>query len=152
MVIDRKQKLGETLVRVINKIVENQKKPRRYGLEELLYPSEIHTIMLIGKNRGSGVTDLAARAGITKGAISQMVNKLETKGLIKKYANPDNNAKVVLELTNKGKVAFYSHERLHEAMDQELYSFLDSLSKERMTILEDFFELLERGTDKRSET
>ena len=97
--------MGETFVRVLNKTIENQKRPRKYGLEELLYQSEIHTIMLIGKNKGLGVTELAAKAGITKGAISQMVNKLETKGLIKKYTNPENNAKVVVELTNKGKVA-----------------------------------------------
>lgn len=139
-------------MRVLNKIIENQKRPRKYGLEELLYQSEIHTIMLIGKNKGLGVTELAAKAGITKGAISQMVNKLETKGLIKKYTNPENNAKVVVELTNKGKVAFFSHERFHEEIDSELYSFLDSLSLNKLAVLEDFFELLEKGIDKRSET
>ena len=150
--IDRKQRVSETLVRVLNKYVENQKKPRKYGLEELLYPAEMHMIMLIGNNRESGVMELARKAGITKGAVSQMVKRLENKELITKSADPDNSKRVVLELTSKGKVAYYYHRKLHEDMDGELFTFLDGLNQTKLKALEDFFMLFERGIDKRSET
>jgi DNA-binding MarR family transcriptional regulator len=150
--IDRKQRVSETLVRVLNKYVENQKKPRKYGLEERLYPAEIHMIMLIGDNKGSGVMDLSEKAGITKGAVSQMLKRLENKDLIEKGGDPDNSKKIVLKLTNRGNVAYYYHKKLHEEMDGELYAFLDSLSQMKLKALEDFFMLFEKGIDKRSET
>ena len=149
---DRKRQFAEILLRVLNKFLENQKRPRRYGLDELLYPAEIHMVMLIGENRGAGVTELATKAGITKGAVSQMANRLANKGLIKKSTDPENNSRVILELTNKGKVAFYSHERFHEETDREFFAYLDGLTPKKMATLERFLGLLEKGIDKRSET
>jgi len=150
--IERKKKFAETLVRILNKYVENQKRPRKYGLDEMLYPAEIHMIMLIGNNKSSGVMALAKKAGITKGAVSQMVKRLENKGLIKKSVHPNNAKMIVLNLTNKGNVAYYYHKRLHEKMDKALYEFMDGLTSPKIKVLEDFFALFEEGIDKRSET
>ena len=111
---DRIEILSETLLRILNKLLENQKRPRYYGLKELLYPAEMHLISLIGDNPGLGVTELAHKGGVTKGAISQIAQKLVKKRLITKMSDPDNGTRVLFELTNKGKVAFYSHERMHE--------------------------------------
>jgi len=144
--------LAERLARIFNKYAENQKRPREYGLDEPLYPSEIHTLMLIGNKPGSGVTDLAKRAGITKGAVSQMIKRLENKELITRSPNPDNKRKVILNLTNKGKVAYYSHEKYHEESDRELLAFLRGLSRSRLRLLEEFLVLIEKGVDKRFET
>lgn len=144
--------LGESLVRIFNKMIENQKIRRKYGLDELLYPAEIHTIMMIGERKNSGVSGLARKAGITKGAVSQMVNRLENKGLIKKYRHPDNSKRVILDLTNKGKVAFFSHKRLHEETDRKLYAYLNMLKEKEITVLEEFLRLLEQGIEKRGET
>jgi DNA-binding MarR family transcriptional regulator len=153
MAMDAKiSRLAETLVRILNKYVENQKRPRRYGLEELLYPAEIHMIMLIGNNPNTGVTELAKKAGITKGAVSQIAKKLGIKGLIKKKKHPDNARMAILELANKGKVAYYYHEKLHDDIDKELYTYLAGLSPAKLKALESFFVLFEKGIDKRSET
>jgi DNA-binding MarR family transcriptional regulator len=146
---DRKIEIGEALLRILNKYVENQRRPRRYGLEELLYPAEVHTIMLIGDHPGAGVTELASRAAITKGAVSQMLQKLDKKGLIRKSSDPVDGKRLVLELTSKGKVAYYSHKRLHEEMDKELFSFLHDLKTGQLEVLRRFLALIEKGVDRR---
>lgn len=144
-----KYEISESLLRVLNKFLENQKKPRNYGLDELLYPSEVHTIMLIGQNPGTGVTEIASKCGITKGAVSQMVYKLEQKELISKETDPVDNKRVSLKLTNKGKIAFYSHERMHEKIDKQLLDFLDNLKPGQHKLLQQFLLLIESGIDKR---
>jgi len=149
---NRKAMISEALVRVLNKALANQRKPQRYGLENVLYPAEVHMVMLIGQYPTSGVTELAAKAGTTKGAVSQMIQRLVNKGLIYKSASPESGRRVFLELTNRGKVAFYSHERLHEESDMELISFIENLSQAQAKVLEQFLTLVEQEIDKRSGT
>ena len=149
---DKEAKLSGALLRILNKSVENQKKPRRYGLDELLYPAEVHLITLIGNNPGVGVTELAIKSGVTKGAISQMAQKLVNKGVITKEQDSQVGTRVVFELTSKGKVAFYSHKRMHEDIDRELFAFIDSLQPDHFEVLEQFLDLVEQGINKRSET
>jgi len=149
---DQTRNIGEILIRLLNKYVKNQRQPRRYGLGELLFPAEIHLIMLIGLYPDAGVTELAVKDGVTKGAVSQMVHKLEDKELIKRIESPGQTPRAVFSLTNKGKIVYYSHERAHEEIDRELYAFVKRLNVEQTRILEDFLRLIEQGIDKRSET
>ena len=149
---DRKAMIGEALARVLGKASAIQRKPRRYGLQEKLYPAEVHMVMLIGQYPKFGVTELAAKAGTTKGAVSQMIQRLVNKGLIRKSASSASGRRVVLELTNRGKVAYYSHERLHEEGDKGLISYLKKLNQDQVKVLEQFLMLVEQGIDKRSET
>jgi DNA-binding MarR family transcriptional regulator len=149
---DREAGVSERLLRVFNKFLENQKRPRRYGLEELLYPAEMHLITLIGSFPEAGVTELARKGGVTKGAVSQTAQKLAQKGLITKEEDPENGTRVIFRLTNKGKVAFYSHERMHEETDRKLFAFLRKLRSAEFKLLVRFLDLLEQGIEKRSET
>ncbi len=141
--------MGETLLRVFNKFARNEKKARHYGMDELLHPSEIHMIMLIGNNPGVHISELARSAGITRGAVSQVAAKLEKKGLIKKMGDPGHSLKMVPELTNKGKVAYYAHEQYHEEIDDELNEYLKRMTDEKITVIEDFLINIEKMADKR---
>jgi len=143
---------SELLVRVLNKFTAQQKRPRSYGLDELLYPSEIHMIMVIGNTHAAGVTELAAKLGVTKGAVSQIVQKLANKGFIVKVPDPGNGTRIILQLTAKGRAAFEGHIKFHERMDKDLSSFLEGLKRPQFKLLEDFLRHLEQGIDKRNET
>jgi DNA-binding MarR family transcriptional regulator len=145
----RAQKLSEILLRVLNKFVHNEKKPRRFGVDELLHPSEIHMVMLIGDNPGVHGAELARVAGVTRGAISQILAKLEKKGLVQKMEDPVNTMKKVPVLTNKGKVAYYAHEQHHEEMDADLYTYVNQLTDEQVTVIENFLRKLEKMADRR---
>ena len=143
MMNTRAHKLAEAFLRIVHQMMENQKKPRHYGIDELLYPSEIHTIMMIGMHRDVHVSELARFLGVTRGAVSQMVAKLEGKGLIEKKADPKNGKIVLLSLTTKGKVAYYAHEQYHEEADAPLIDYMANLTEEQYAFAVKFLEKIE---------
>lgn len=148
---ERSEQIGELLTRVLAKYLENQKKPRRYGLKVLLYPSEILLLMLIGRYPEAGVTELAERGGVTKGAISQMVQKLENKRLIARVHDPSNRKRIAFRLTSQGYTAFYNHEKISDETDSELVAFLNSLTDAEADLITRFLHHLEAGINKSTE-
>ena len=146
----RALKLAETFLRIVHKVMENQKQPRHYGLSEKLYPAEIHTVMTIGNHENVHVSELARYMGITRGAASQIIVKIEKKGLIEKTVDPENATRILLSLTNKGKIAYYGHEQFHEEMDAPLFDYIDQLSESQYEFAQDFMQKLEDMVDRMS--
>lgn len=144
----RAQKLAEVFLRIVHKVIENQKRPRQYGIAEKLYPAEIHTLMMIGTHEKVHVSELARFLGVTRGAVSQMIDKLNKKGLIDKKTDPENATRVLLSLTNKGKVAYFAHQQFHEETDAPLFEYIDGLSNERYAFAQDFLQKLEDMVDR----
>jgi DNA-binding MarR family transcriptional regulator len=89
------------------------------------------------------VTDIAEILGITKGAVSQTLKKLEKKGLVIKAADPLNQSRLLVDLTAKGKVAYYAHEHWHETMDGGFRDYFMSLPEDKLRFLDDFLLRLE---------
>ena len=84
-----------------------------FGTGKLMHTKEIHTIQAIGRYSGINVTRLAEQMGVTKGAVSQTINKLTKKGLVRKRQLVGNKKEVVLELTDLGWIGFQNHEKFH---------------------------------------
>jgi len=84
-----------------------------FGTGVLMHTKEIHTIQAIGRYSGINVTKLAEQTGVTKGAVSQTLNKLVRKGLVRKTHLPGNNKEVILELTDLGWIGFRNHDKFH---------------------------------------
>lgn len=140
--------MAETFLRVVQKVMENQKRPRRFGIAEKLYPAEIHTVMTIGNHEPIHASELARFMGITRGAVSQMTLKLEKKGLIRKTVDPGNATRNLVSLTNKGKIAYYAHEQLHEETDAPLFDYIDQLSDDEYAFANEFLQKLEDMVDR----
>ena len=78
--------LHDRFQRVMKLAVRLEQTPRPFGTDELLTATEIHLVEIIGENGESlSVTDLAGLLGVTKGAVSQTLKKLENKGLTTKH-------------------------------------------------------------------
>ncbi len=148
MITTRAHQLTETFLRIVHKMMENQKKPRHYGIDDRLFPSEIHTVMMIGLHRDVHVSELARFLGVTRGAVSQMVARLENKGLIEKKADPENGKKVLLSLTTKGRVAYYAHEQYHEETDAPLVEYMSRLSDDQYRFAVTFLGKIEEMVDR----
>jgi DNA-binding MarR family transcriptional regulator len=126
----------QTLVSVYKEL-ENS--PKKWGTDVLITSAEIHFLETIGNKNGElSITDLAAVFGITKGAVSQRIIKLETKGLVKKKEDPNNESKLNLYLTRKGVLAFKTHLKWHDSMDGGYKEYLSSLEKEKVVFLNQF--------------
>jgi DNA-binding MarR family transcriptional regulator len=68
---------------------------------------------------------LADMLGVTKGAVSHIIMKLEHKGMVIKDTDPRNLSRLMLRLTSKGERAYLHHEKLHQKYD-ELFSCLSA--------------------------
>lgn len=140
---ERKNKISYTLLRVINKFDEIDKKSRYYGTDTPLFSAEIHMLTIIKENEGIHVTGIADKLGVTKGAVSQIVNKLNKKGLIKKETDLHNQSKLTLSLTQKGQIAQLNHEEFHKKFDILIKSILKDASEENIKFLKDFLHSFE---------
>ena len=135
--------------KVMNKYNASEKKPRYYGTKDLLYRSEIHTIDAIGKNNKINVTQLAQYLGITKGAVSQMVDKLIKKGMVDKKTVYENEVEVSLELTEKGILVNNGHEEYHKELYSKISKRLSYLSDKNIEAFLDILSILDDFLDKR---
>ncbi|EMT54593.1 MULTISPECIES: MarR family winged helix-turn-helix transcriptional regulator [Brevibacillus] len=115
------QKLG----RVILQLQRLERQPRTFGEAGVLTPSEIHTIDAIGCEGGILMSALASRLGVTKGAVTQLVTRLEAKALVTRTTHPTDSRAVMVSLTEKGKVAYRIHEEMHHEFYQQLRLQLD---------------------------
>ena len=107
------EEILQKLEKVIAMMESMHTPPLSFGTGVLMHTKEIHTIQAIGRRPGINVTRLAEQAAVTKGAVSQTVNKLVKKGLVMKTHPPGNDKEVVLELTNLGRIGFQNHEKFH---------------------------------------
>jgi DNA-binding MarR family transcriptional regulator len=118
----------EQTMRLINKYISLEKELYNFGIDELLTPAEIHTIDCIGRNSGINVTNLAEKLGVTKGAVSQMVNKLKKRDLVTKLKDSENDRDVILLLSKKGKMAFGGHIKFHMDMYNDIMRLIENIS------------------------
>ena len=134
----------EQFNKLVKLAAQLEKTPRRFGTEEPLSSREIHIIEASGDHGEIfSVTDLAGLLGVTKGAVSQNLKKMEKKGLINKIEDPQNSSRSIVKLTSKGKMAYYAHKHWHETMDGGFKAYFMSLDEKQVDFLLDFIDKAE---------
>jgi DNA-binding MarR family transcriptional regulator len=134
--------LTEKFMGMVRRTAELENRPWHFGTAETLYRSEMFLLELIGDQEGISVTESAAQLGITKGAVSQTLKKLDAKGLVEKRTDPEQPLKACLYLTNKGKIAYYAHKHWHDTMDGGFRDYFQGLSPEEFAFLDEFLDQL----------
>lgn len=109
---------------------------------EQLYRSEIHMISEIKENEGIYMTALADKLSVTIGAVSQILAKLEKKGLITKEKDSRNQSRYLLKLTPEGELVHINHMKFHEEFDTALTEILGNETEEKIEFLTDFLTAL----------
>jgi DNA-binding MarR family transcriptional regulator len=141
------QLIKQKIMQVINKAIFNEKK-KIFNYEGVsLYPSEIHLMLAIKNGINTNATHIAKRLGITKGAVSQTLSRLEKKGMIQKTKNPYNKNELTISLTGFGKKAYElclsTEARFMAAHDQ----YLKALSQSGKDTIIDFLRHMEGAMD-----
>jgi DNA-binding MarR family transcriptional regulator len=142
------KRLYEKLIRFANRYSEYEAVPKGYGTGEVYYNLEIHTVHLIGENPGINVTEIAARHGISKSAVSRVIKKLERKGTVYRYKANDNNKEVLLGLTEKGQKAFDGHIEYHQNQDISIIEKLALVSNEKLKYFDEVLSIFEEYSKK----
>ena len=131
--------------KIVNKTKQIEQRPRHFGTNFVLYPSEIHTIEAIGRNAGVNITDLAGIQGVTKGAVSQLIQKLVKKGMVVRMKDEMSDREVLLKLSPTGMIAFKSHEDFHSNLFSDLVKIIEQADDEKLEFMETVFKTIDRS-------
>ena len=101
---DRYQQVGQ----------DYYKELRDYGTGELYTSTEVHMVTRIEENPGITASRIAEETLRTKSAVSQMIAKLEAKGLVYREKDPNNGKQHFLYVTEKGNQLSLCHKAYDE--------------------------------------
>ncbi len=129
----------ELFIQSVRKFNALEKLPRKTGMKHELYHSERHLIDRIGDHPGVNLSEFARSAGVTKGAVSQLVKKLEKKGVVVRYKSSGNDKEVFLELTRAGRDIYIKHKKTNEETIKPLVEELSKYPDEEVLFLVSMF-------------
>ena len=139
-----KENISNILWDVFKTFARQDRKNRDYGVEDPLFHSEIYTLNEIREHEGIHITALAERCGVTKGAISQVLKKLEQKGLVTKEKDIRNQSRLILKVTPKGEIAYSRHLDYQKQFKKKVVRVLRDAPDEKVQFIKDFFINLEK--------
>lgn len=132
--------LVENFLKVNNKITQIQRIPLSFTNDIKLSTNALHLIEAIGKYPNSNPTELAQILGVTKGAISQQIPRLEKQGLIKKKKLESNKKEILLSLTEAGLEIFRLHENMHLKLYKDIQKDLENLTSVDLELINSVLE------------
>lgn len=110
-----------------------------YGTGELYTSTEVHLVTRIEENPGITASKIAEDTLRTKSAVSQMIAKLEAKGLVYREKDPNNGKQYFLNVTEKGR-----HLSLcHKAYDETAMPMSEMINRFGVDGVETFMDILE---------
>jgi len=141
------EEIADLFIKLANKYNSLEKIPVDYGVGKDLYHSERHLLDQIGDYPEKNITELAQFMGVTKGAISQTVKKLENKGIVNRYKGEQNEKEVFLKLTETGKGVYEKHKEVNQRSIMPLYEELKKYSDDKVYFLVEMFKWMDTFLD-----
>ncbi len=131
------------LHRVINQLIFLEKRTiLRHGTLKL-YPSEIHLLQALREQPDLNGGQLAQRLGVTNGAVSQTLTRLEKKGVIVKTKDPTLKNEMTVAFTDKGMEALLIFDEERASARQQFSAYLAGLSVDEGEAVGEFLSHLE---------
>lgn len=135
--------LAKQILVIINKLIFLERKNVFPYRNLKLYPSEIHLMLLIGDEQGNNVTKMAGKLGVTKGAVSQTLSRLEKKGILEKTKDPFNKNELIVTFTQIGEDALDKYREMRMAFLNHFVNYFSSLSESECEVVELFLSHME---------
>ena len=127
------ESISVSIGRLIMHFKRLERNPRAFGSAGHLTPSEVHTIDAIGCGDGILMSELASRLDVTKGAVTQIISRLEVKEFVRRVAHPTDSRSTIVSLTKAGLLAHQAHDEFVQKFYQKLST---QLSFQEMEIFE----------------
>ena len=141
------EKIKKQTIHVINKIIFRAKKNIFKFKGVALYPSEVHLMLVIKNDIDTNATEIAKQLGLTKGAVSQTLLRLEKKGIIIKTKNPYNKNELTLSLTRFGKKAYELCQSSQASFFDAHDGYLAKLDSKEKEVVLNFLLHMEKAID-----
>jgi DNA-binding MarR family transcriptional regulator len=132
------KKLAGQISRVANRLIFLEKRAvfRHEGLR--LHPSEIHLMQVIAEHPDLSAGEMAQKLGVSNGAVSQTLARLERKGVIKKTKDPSLKNRVSATFTESGREAIQLFEEERASSVESFSNYLAGLSEREREVIESF--------------
>ena len=140
--INNKHQIAYNSLNLAVALTDLDKKTRHFGTDVPIFHSEIHIIKAIAEHPGIHVGGLADILGVTKGAVSEILKKLERKALVIKEIDDLNLSRYSLSLTEKGKMAHNNHMLYHSIINNMVEDELQDASENELEFLSNFLSTL----------
>lgn len=141
------KEIMELFIGAVSKYNALEKVPVKVSAKHDLYHSERHMLDKIGDHPVMNVTDFAKALGVTKGAVSQVVKKLESKGVVKRYKSGTNGKEVFLELTETGRKIYVEHKKTNDETIEPLLNELKKYPDDKIQFLIAMFKWIDGFLD-----
>ena len=89
-----------------------------------LTPSQFDVIATLGNTDGMNMTDLAEKTLVTKGTLTEIIDRLEKKGIVTRIVPRENRRSFTIVLTPEGEKAFNTVFPVHIAYLKERFDRL----------------------------
>jgi DNA-binding MarR family transcriptional regulator len=137
------QKLAGQIRRVLNRLIFLDKRSvLRHG-QLRLHPSEIHLMQVIKEQPDLNAGEMAQSLGVSNGAVSQTLARLERKGVIKKFKDASLKNRVTAAFTASGKEAIERFEAAQASSSESFSYYLAGLSERERKVIGSFLSQLE---------
>ena len=140
-------KIKKQVIRVNNKIILREKKNIITFEGISLYPSEVHLLLVIQNDINTNATIIARQLGLTKGAVSQTLSRLEKKGIIVKTKDPYHKNELTLSLTGFGKKVFAVCQSKKMSFIEAHEDYLGKLDHKEKEVVLNFLLHMEKAVD-----
>lgn len=107
---------------------------------EKLHPSEIQLLMHLYHIQHTNVIAIAKKMGLTKGAISQTLSRLEKKGIISKVMYPKKKNELRIQFTEKGDLLMTLLNKSKKSLERKYLRYIKSLSEPDKQVVSEFLD------------
>lgn len=105
----------------------------RQGLS--VRPGQNKVLSILNEHDSMHQQDLLAKLGIRAGSLSELLRKLENDGYITRHRDEENKSRIVVEITEKGRISALERELSRKERDEELFGQLSAAEKEELSAL-----------------
>jgi DNA-binding MarR family transcriptional regulator len=133
--------------RVMNKVLFLGRK-RAFRFRDVeFFPSEVHLMLVIKEEIDTNATRMAEELGVTKGAVSQALTRLEKKGVLSKSKDPAMKNELTLAFTPFGVEVLDHYRRRVAALFENPTALLKQLSDTERQAIQRFLASLVEAFD-----
>ncbi len=139
---------NETVLKQFDRLINQVLALKRRSFFEFkgvrFYPSEVHLLLVVKEKIATNATHIADELGITKGAVSQTLSRLEGKGVLVKTKDPNNKNQLTLSFTPFGAEAFRYYSRRAGELIRKHHEYLKGFTAKEKAAVQRFLQEAER--------
>ena len=107
---------------------------------EKLHPSEVQLLMFLYHVQDTNITAIAKEMGLTKGAISQTLSRLQKKGIISKEMFPEKKNELHVRFTESGEELMKQLNKGKKSIEGKYRRYIQTLSKKEKDAISAFLD------------